>query len=92
MCLNLKIFLLFRYEILGSGYEIKLIGKCLKYFAMKCFTRYKTQGAAERFIAHKTRPTSVLNLMQAPATRQNELKMARACNNFFVLAYKDNIF
>ena len=34
MCLNFKVFHLFRYEILGSGYEIKLIGKCPKYFAM----------------------------------------------------------
>ena len=35
MCLNFKVFHLFRYEILGSGYEIKLIGKCPKYFAMQ---------------------------------------------------------
>ena len=34
MCLNFKVFHLFRYEILGSAYEIKLIGKCPKYFAI----------------------------------------------------------
>ena len=40
MCLNFKVFHLFRYEILGSGYEIKLIGKCPKYFAIvKVFIR-----------------------------------------------------
>ena len=41
--------------------------KCCKYYLNhehECFIRYKTRGAAERFIADKARIVSVLNSLK----------------------------
>ena len=35
--------------------------KCYLIYEQKCFTRYKTRGAAERFISDKARIASIFN-------------------------------